>query len=160
MNKLIYSGTFDPFTNGHLDIATRASKLCTELIILVLSNQEKTALFTYGERLDLIRRSITELKNVRVDLWDGLLVDYCRKNGVTTIIRGLRSETDYNYEKKMALNNRILLPDCETLFITATPEYSCISSSMVKIIANYGGDIEQMVPAYIAAAIKAKLTEN
>ncbi|MGI6090454.1 MAG: pantetheine-phosphate adenylyltransferase [Saccharofermentanales bacterium] len=160
MNKLIYSGTFDPFTNGHLDIATRASKLCAELIILVLSNQEKTALFTYEERLDLIKQSITELENVKVDFWNGLLVDYCRINYITTIVRGLRSETDYNYEKKMALNNQILLPACETLFITAAPEYSCISSSMVKTIASYGGNIEQMVPAHISQAVKAKLTKN
>lgn len=156
MEKIIFSGTFDPFTYGHLDIALRASKLCAELIILVLENKDKKTLFTIAEREKMIRTVIADQDKIRVDSWSGLLVDYCANNDVKTIIRGLRNELDYSYESTMALTNNMLLPDCETIFITTSPEYSYISSSAVRIIAGYRGDIDKMVPPPVAAAVKRK----
>lgn len=156
MNKIIFSGTFDPFTNGHLDVALRAAKLCSELVILVLENKEKDTLFTIDEREKMIRDVIADQKKIRVDSWSGLLVDYCEENDIKTIIRGLRNELDYNYESVMALTNTRLLPGCETIFIITSPEFSYISSSAVRTIAGYGGNVDKMVPPTIAAEIKRK----
>lgn len=159
MDRLVYSGTFDPFTNGHLDIALRAAKLCSELIILVLNNADKKSLFSFPERLDMIREIVAEQDNIRVDSWPGLLVDYCEKNKVTAIVRGLRSESDFHYERIMAVNNQKMLPECETIFMTASPEYLYISSTMVRTVASFGGNIDHLVPARIASIVADKMKE-
>lgn len=156
MDKIIFSGTFDPFTCGHLDIALRASKLCSELIILVLENRDKKSLFSIDERKEMIQNVLAHQDKIRVDSWPGLLVDYCASNNVHTIIRGLRNELDYNYESTMALTNNMLFSECETIFIVTSPGLSHISSSAVKIIASYGGNVDKMVPPTVAAEIKRK----
>ncbi len=160
MRRVIYSGTFDPFTNGHYDIAQRAAALFQELIILVLDNRDKDAVFSFAERVEMIEETIRQEKNIIVDSWSGLLVDYCRSENITTIVRGLRNEADFSYERDMALANKSLFPSLETIFITTKPEYAYISSSLVKTIAAYGGDIDQLVPAHVASALMIRQTET
>lgn len=145
----ICPGSFDPVTNGHLDIITRASKMFNKLIVVVAYNSSKSCSFTPDERVEMIKKCIPNLENVEVDKFDGLLADYAAQKGATAIVKGLRAMSDFEYEFQMALTNKKLNSNVETLFLTTAAENMYLSSSMVKQIASMGGDIESFVPEVI-----------
>lgn len=145
----ICPGSFDPVTYGHLDIITRASKMFYKVIVVVASNSSKHCSFTPEERVDMIKKCTTNLTNVKVVHYDGLLADYAAQNNATAIIKGLRAMSDFEYEFQMALTNKKLNPNVETLFLTTAAENMYLSSSMVKQIAAMGGDISSFVPEVI-----------
>lgn len=153
----IYPGSFDPITLGHLDVINRASKLVDKLIIGVLQNSAKKPLFTADERTDMIKQVTGHLDNVTVASYDGLLVDYAREQNATIIIRGLRAVTDFEYELQIAQTNHKLYNDVDTVFLTTGVEYSYVSSTLVKEIASYHGDISQFVPKEIIKKIEDKI---
>lgn len=162
MRTFIYPGSFDPITNGHLDIIERASKICDKLIVAVLVSHNKTPLFTMDERVDMIRRAINNCncKNVEVECFTGLLVNYVQKKKADVIIKGLRAVSDFEYELQMALLNKNQYPEIETLFMMSNINYSFLSSSMVKEIARYNGDIKGFVPECIEEDIKKKFVNK
>lgn len=145
----IYPGSFDPVTLGHLDIIHRAAVMFDKLIVVVMNNVNKKCSFTPDERCEMLRKSIGNIPNVEVDLSDGLLADYARKRGANAIIKGLRAMSDFEYEFQMALTNKKLNPEVETLFLTTSTQYMYFSSSMVKQIAGMNGDITDFVPPVI-----------
>ena len=145
----ICPGSFDPVTNGHLDIITRASKMFNKIIVVVAYNSSKSCSFTPDERVEMIKKCIPNLENVEVDKFDGLLADYAAQKGATAIVKGLRAMSDFEYEFQMALTNKKLNANVETLFLTTAAENMYLSSSMVKQIASMGGDIESFVPEVI-----------
>jgi len=153
----IYPGSFDPVTNGHLDLIERASKLFDRLIVAVLRNPEKDELFSLDERLEMLERSVTHLPNVSVDSFDGLLVDFARHHRARVILRGIRAVSDYEYELQMALMNRQLEPSIETVFMLPAEAYSYISSRLVKEVARLGGSVKGLVPAVVEERIRAKV---
>ncbi len=155
MKRVVCPGSFDPITFGHLDIIKRASALFDEVIIAVLVNTTKKTLFTVDERLAMIAEVTREYPNVRVDSWRGLLVDYCEAHDVQAIVKGLRAVTDFDYELQMSQIN-LQLKGIETLFMATAPAHSFLSSSLVKEIATFGGDIS----AYLPASIIPKVTER
>jgi pantetheine-phosphate adenylyltransferase len=159
MRRAIYPGSFDPVTNGHLDIIERGSKLFDEIIIAILVNPEKRALFSIEERREMIEAADvrTDGCRLRVDSFQGLLVKYAVEQGADAIVRGIRAVSDYEYELQMALMNRRLEPRVETVFLTAAAAYSYISSRLVKEIYQLGGDIDGLVPASVEARMRAKL---
>ncbi|MDR5658307.1 pantetheine-phosphate adenylyltransferase [Serpentinicella sp. ANB-PHB4] len=144
--KAIYPGSFDPITNGHLDIIGRASKIFDEVIVVVLPNSSKKTLFSLEERVELIEEVTKKYSNVNVDSYSGLLIDYAKKNNVKCIIKGLRAVSDFEYELQMALMNKKLNDDIETVFLMTSSENSFLSSSIVKEVAKYGGCINDLVP--------------
>ena len=146
MRKAVYPGSFDPITFGHLDIIERSAKMMDELVIAVLRNSAKNSLFSLEERVNMIKEVTKDLPNVRVETFDGLLVDYMREIEATIIIRGLRAVTDFEYELQIAQMNHVLKDDAETIFLITNLKYSYLSSSLVKEIASYGGDITKFVP--------------
>lgn len=149
MRKGIYPGSFDPVTFGHLDIIRRAAGLVDELVIAVLHNSSKKGLFTTEQRIDFLKRVTEDIHNVRIIAFDGLLVDCAYQYGTRTIIRGLRAVTDFEYELQLAQTNKRLRPDIDTVFLTTNVEYAYLSSSVVREIASYGGDISHFVPGKI-----------
>lgn len=149
MNTFIYPGSFDPVTNGHLDIIERASKICDKLIVAVLVSHFKTPLFTMDERVDLLKRVTSHCTNVEIECFSGLLVDYVNKKQANVIIKGLRAVSDFEYELQMTLLNKKQAPEIETLFMMSSINYSFLSSSMVKELARYGGNIKGLVPECI-----------
>lgn len=149
MRKGIYPGSFDPVTLGHLDIIKRASELVDELYIAILHNSSKKGLFTTEERIDLLKRVTEDIPNAKVISFDGLLVDCALQYGTKTIIRGLRAVTDFEYELQLAQTNKRLRPDIDTVFLTTNVKYSYLSSSVVREVASYGGDISHFVPEKI-----------
>ncbi len=153
----VYSGTFDPVTNGHLDIIERCSKKFGRITVLVLNNPSKKHMFTVEERINLLREVTKDIKNVEVDSFSGLLVDYMKKNQVKLIVRGLRAVSDFEYEMQMALMNNRLYDDAETVFLIARNQYSYLSSSIVKEVASFNGNINGLVPKIVELAIKEKL---
>lgn len=155
--KAIYPGTFDPVTNGHLDIIKRCSEKFDKITVLVLNNPSKKHMFTVEERIDLLKDVTKNLENVEVDSFTGLLVDYMRENQVELIIRGLRAVSDFEYEMQMALMNNRLHDDAETFFLIARNQYSYLSSSIVKEVASFNGNITGLVPETVELAIKEKL---
>ena len=159
MHIAVYPGSFDPTTNGHLDIITRASKLCDKLIVAVLENPSKTPMFTVEERVDHLKTILKDFPNVEVHSFSGLLVDFVRSVGSNIVVRGLRCVTDFSYEFQMALTNRSLANEIETLFISADTQYLFFSSSQVKEIAVFGGNIDNMVPKIIKEEISKKLNK-
>ena len=157
MNIAIVPGSFDPITNGHLDIIKRTSGLFDTVYVSILSNSSKTPLFSIEERINLIERVTKEIPNVKVESFTGLLVDYAREKDAKFIVKGLRAVSDYEYEVQMSLTNKQLAPEIETFFITTNSKYAYLSSSIVKEIAKYGGDITEMVPPEIIQDIKEKI---
>lgn len=153
---IIYPGSFDPPTNGHLDLITRASKLFDRLIVAVLGQDGKKPLFSVEERLGMLQESTSSLENVTVESFDGLLVDYARRNQARLILRGIRAVSDYEYELQMALMNRKLLPELETIFMLPAEAYSYLSSRLVKEVWGLGGDIHDLVPEVVEARLRAK----
>lgn len=153
---IIYPGSFDPPTNGHLDLITRASKLFDRLIVAVLGQDGKKPLFSVEERLGMLQESTSSLENVTVESFDGLLVDYARRHQARLILRGIRAVSDYEYELQMALMNRKLLPELETIFMLPAEAYSYLSSRLVKEVWGLGGDIHDLVPEVVEARLRAK----
>ena len=153
----VYPGTFDPITNGHLDIIQRGSRLFDRVIVAILGNPEKSPLFTVEERARLIRESLTPMGNVTVETFEGLLVDYVRSRGAQVIVRGLRAVSDFEYEFQMALMNRRIDPEVETVFMMPAETWSYLSSRLVKEVASLGGDVSGLVPPAVASAIAARL---
>jgi len=156
----ICPGTFDPITNGHLDLVLRAQRIFDEVIIAAALNPKKEPLFSIEERLHLIRESIRDLKNVRVESFSGLLVEYARSKSCIAIIRGLRAISDFEYELQMALMNRRLDVDIETVFLMPSEEYSFLSSTIVKEAASLGGSIRGLVPDVVEKALREKFRET
>ena len=155
MQKVVCPGSFDPVTNGHIDVFKRAADLCDEVIVAVLVNHTKAGLFTIEERVELIKESCQHLPKVSVETFDGLLVDFCRDRGVTAIVKGLRAVSDFDYELQMSQMNYHLGP-VETLFVATNPLYSFLSSRLVREVARHGGDISSSVPKPVVKALKAK----
>ena len=160
MSRAVYAGTFDPMTLGHLDVATRAAHVFERLTLAVAEDPRKTLLFSVEERLELARTSVAGLANVEVVPFGGLLVNWARNRGIHTLIRGLRAFSDFEYEFQMALTNRKLAPDIETMFLMPNEDFSYVSSSMVREIAALGGDVDKFVPPAVAAALKRKLAQK
>lgn len=154
MNKILYPGSFDPITLGHLDIIKRASRIADKLVVAIVININKKSAFSVEQRMDFIKRSIGDLKNVEITTCNGLLVDYAKSIGATTIVRGLRAVTDFEYELQMAQTNSKLYPKIETIFMATRLEYSYLSSSIVKEVAMFGGDIKGFLPEYIVEDVE------
>ena len=159
MKRVVCPGSFDPITFGHLDIIKRASALFDEVVIAVLVNKTKKTLFTVDERLEMIAEVTAQYPNVRVDSWSGLLVDYCETHDVKAIVKGLRAVTDFDYELQMSQIN-LQLKGVETLFMSTAPQHSFVSSSLVKEIATFGGDVSPYVPASIIAKLTVRLASR
>lgn len=153
-------GSFDPVTKGHLDIIERASRIFDEIIVVVLQNPAKHTTFTVEERMDFIRRSTENIGNVSVDSFDGLLVDYMRRKKAGVIVKGLRAVSDFEYEYQMALTNHRLNPDVETLFLNTSQEYMFLSSSIVKQIASFDGDVSDFLPEQIRDDVQQRLRKG
>ncbi len=157
MKTVICPGSYDPITLGHIDVINRASTLFDKVIVVVLINHKKNYCFSPEERVEFIKQSVAHLNNVEVDFYDGLLADYAKQHNAYAIVKGLRAMSDFEYEFQMALTNRKLNPDVETLFLTTKSEYMYLSSSMVKQIASMGGDISEFVPSVIHNSIIERL---
>lgn len=156
MEKVIYPGSFDPITKGHLDIIIRTSAIVDHLVVAVLENPRKQTVFTIEERMEMLRRSTARYPNVEVDFFGGLLIDYVEKKNINIIIKGLRAISDFEFEFQMALVNRRLNPAVETLFMVTNSKYSYLSSSIVKEIAGFGGEIRDFVPPEVYDIITQK----
>jgi pantetheine-phosphate adenylyltransferase len=156
VRRVVCPGSFDPVTNGHLDIITRAATFCDEVIVAVAHNLSKTALFTADERVEMLREVTKAQDNVRVARFDGLVVDFCRANKVSAIVKGLRAVTDFDYEMQMAQMN-YSQAGVETLFMTTNPLYAFLSSSLVKEFAKYGGDVSGLVPEQVIDRLTSRL---
>ena len=156
MRRAVCPGSFDPITFGHLDIIARASALFDHVVIAVLENRTKSSLFSVAERIEMIQETTSHLSNVSVDSWSGLLVDYCKSNSIQAIVKGLRAVSDFDYELQMAQVN-LQGSGVETMFMATSPTHSFLSSSLVKELAHYGGDVSTMVPASINAALKLRV---
>ena len=160
MLRAIYPGSFDPVTNGHLDVIRRSSKMVDELIVGVLNNNAKMPLFSVEERVRMLKEVTKDIPNVRIYPFDGLLIDFAAKMEAWVVIRGLRAITDFEYELQMSQTNHKLNPDVETIFLTTSIEYSYLSSTTVKEIASYGGDITQFVPEAVVGKLEQKMKEK
>ncbi len=160
MKLAICPGSFDPVTNGHLNIITRAAAMFDKVIVVVMVNGNKQPLFSSEERVDLLRRATADLPNVEIDCFGGLLADYARLRNADAIVKGLRALSDFEYEFQMALTNRKLNPTVETVFLTTNAEFMYLSSSLVKQVAGFGGDIREFVPACIVQDILQKYGRN
>jgi pantetheine-phosphate adenylyltransferase len=157
--RAVCPGSFDPVTNGHLDIVARASRLYDEVVVAVLVNSTKDGLYDVHERMALLRDATADLPNVTIDSFDGLLVDYCRAHDLPVVIKGLRAVSDFDYELQMAQMNHGLA-GVETLFLSTNPLYSFLSSSIVKQVARYGGDISALVPPVVADSLAARFRDG
>ena len=155
--RAIYPGSFDPLTHGHLDLIERASQIFDQLVVAVLTNLEKAPLFSIEERVEMLREVAAGMPNVSVDTFSGLLVDYARKKKARVILRGIRAFTDYEYELQMALMNRQLQPNLETVFLTPAEAYSHISSRLVKEIFQHGGSVSGLVPPVVEQRLRQKV---
>ncbi len=160
MRRAVYPGSFDPVTFGHLDIIERSAKMVDELVVGVLHNSAKNSLFSLEERVSMIKEMTKDLPNVRVESFDGLLVDFMSQIDATIIIRGLRAVTDFEYELQLAQINQVQKEDAETVFLITNLKYSYLSSTIVREIASYGGDISRFVPEQLIDRIYAKYKEK
>ena len=156
MKRAIYPGSFDPVTNGHLDVIERARKLFDEVIVAVAHNDEKQALFSLEDRLELLKASIEKIDNIRITQFDGLLVEFAAAQNASAVVRGLRAVSDFEFEFQMALMNRKLNSDVETIFLMPKEEYTYLSSRIIKEIARLGGDVSSFVPPMVAKALASK----
>ena len=156
----IYPGSFDPITNGHLDIISRAEKIADHLIVAVLRNESKQPLFSVEERVAMLRQVVVGFNHIEVDFFDGLLVDYAARRGASLIVRGIRAVSDYEGELQMALMNRRLRPNVETIFLMAGEQYSFVSSRLVKEVIRLGGDIRGLVPPVVENQLKNRLGDK
>jgi pantetheine-phosphate adenylyltransferase len=154
----VYPGSFDPVTNGHLDIISRAASIFDHVIVAVTVNPEKEPLFSIDERVEMIQSGISSFDNVSTDKFEGLLVDYARRTGAKVLLRGVRAVTDFDYEFQMALMNRKLEPEMETVFLVPAEAYTYLSSSLVKEVASLGGSVNGLVPRQVETWLKTKLT--
>ena len=152
----VYPGSFDPLTNGHVDIISRGARLFDHIVVAILVNAEKSPLFDRAERVEIARSVFKDMPNVEVDTFEGLLVDYVEKRRAQVIVRGLRAVSDFEFEFQMALMNRKLEPAVETIFLMPREEYTAISSRIVKEIAKLGGNVEAFVPPWVARALRGK----
>lgn len=157
IRKAVYPGSFDPVTYGHMDIIRRSAEMVDELTVGVLRNQAKNALFSTQERVKMLQIVTKDIPNVRVETFEGLSVDFARSRGAEFIVRGLRAITDFEYELQMAQTNRIMAPDIDTIFLTTNLEFAYLSSTTVKEVASYGGDIARFVPPEVAREVRSKL---
>jgi pantetheine-phosphate adenylyltransferase len=155
-NVTIYPGSFDPPTNGHLDLIERGAKMFRQLIVAILRNDGKAALFTVEERMEMLCEAVKHLRNVRVESFDGLLVRFAAQKGARVILRGIRAVSDYEFELQMAMMNRKLQPDLETVFMLPGEAYSYVSSRLVKEVFRLGGDVSDLVPPIVVQRLKAK----
>ncbi len=153
----VYPGTFDPVTNGHIDIIERGLRIFNKIIVAVIEKPKKNTLFSLAERVNLLKKSIEQFKNVEIDFFDELLVNYVEKKNAQAIIRGVRAISDFDYEFQMAIMNRKLSKNVETVFMIPNEMYSYLSSSIVKEIAQYGGNIKSLVPECVLLELKRKL---
>ncbi len=160
MRRAIYPGSFDPVTLGHVDIIKRAAHISDELIVGILENKSKMPLFSVEERVTMLNEVTKEIKNVKIVPFEGLLVDFAKQMDAEVIVRGLRAITDFEYELQMSQTNRKLNSDIETLFLTTSLEYSYLSSTTVKEIASFGGDITQFVPEFVVKRVTEKIKER
>ncbi len=158
MRVAIYPGSFDPITNGHLDVIERASKMCAHLIVSIIYNPNKTPLFTMEERLKQVKGAVKSYSNVTVETFTGLLIEYAQQKQAVSIIKGLRAISDFEYEFQMALMNRKLCPNIETIFLMTSSEYSFLSSSIVKEVARFGGCIKGLVPENVRKEVINKFS--
>ena len=157
MRIAVYPGSFDPLTNGHLDIIRRASRLFDRVLVSVLENEGKSPLFTVAERMELIARCTSDIEGVEMHSFSGLLVDFMRRVNANVVIRGIRAVSDYEYELQMALMNRELYADAETIFMLPAVEYTFVASRLVKEVFRLGGDVAHLVPPPVLDALKARL---
>jgi pantetheine-phosphate adenylyltransferase len=156
--RAIYPGTFDPLTNGHLDLIARGAKIVDELVVAILRNSDKgTPLFSVPEREEMIREATQGFGNVRVGTFDGLLIDYAREQKAKAVLRGIRAISDYEYEFQMAMMNRKLDPELETLFMMPAEKYTYVSSRLIKGVFNLGGDVSALVPPNVVERLKQKV---
>lgn len=160
MLRAIYPGSFDPVTNGHIDIISRAASIADELIVGVLQNKAKTPLFSVEERVTMLVEVTKNMKNVKIVPFEGLLIDFAKQMEAKVIVRGLRAITDFEYELQMSQTNRKLNSDVETIFLTTSLDYSYLSSTTVKEVASFGGDISQFVPEFVAGKITDKIKQK
>lgn len=158
MNKAVYPGSFDPVTLGHLDIIRRTSQMFDQVIIGVLNNKSKSPLFSVEERVNMLKEVTADLPNVEVQSFAGLLIDFVRQNDARVIVRGLRAITDFEYELQMAQTNRVIAPEVDTVFLTTNLKYSYLSSSIVKEIAEFDGDITEFLPPVVVKRVHDKLS--
>ncbi len=160
MRRAVYPGSFDPVTLGHVDIIARAAEIVDELVVGVLVNRAKTPLFSAEERVSMLKEVTKNIPNVRVETFSGLSVDFVRQCDAKLIVRGLRAITDFEYELQMAHTNRALQPEVDTIFLTTNVKYAYLSSTIVKEVAYYGGDISQFVPPTVREKIEQRVAEN
>jgi len=160
MRTVIYPGSFDPLTNGHLDVIQRATKLFDKVIVAVAQNESKNPLFDLADRVNLVQQAIKHLPQVEVDSFDGLLVDYVESRSGQAVVRGLRAVSDFEFEFQLALMNRKLNERIETIFMMPKDTYTFLSSRIVKEIARLGGDVSSFVPAHVQTALKTKLSKS
>ena len=159
MRRAVCPGSFDPVTNGHLDIVGRAASLFDEVTVAVLVNRGKQGLFSVDERIAMLRETAGEFSNVVVDSFHGLLVDFCTQRGIAAIVKGLRAVSDFDYELQMAQMNSSLA-DVETVFVPTSPEYSFLASSLVKEVAQHGGDVSGLVPEHVLPLLTTRLAQT
>jgi pantetheine-phosphate adenylyltransferase len=157
MTKAVYPGSFDPITNGHLDIIQRGTRIFDKVVVGVLVNEEKKPLFSARERVEMIRETTSELPNVEVRTFSGLLVDFMREIGSTVVVRGIRAVSDYEYELQMALMNREISPEAETLFMVPSVEYTYVSSRLIKEVFRLGADVSRLVPPSVLERLETKM---
>ena len=153
MTRAACPGSFDPPTNGHIDVIERAARYFDEVVVAVIANPSKNPLFTLEQRKQLLRDTLADVDNVTIGSFSGLLVDFARDRGVSVLVKGLRAVSDFEYELQMAQMNATLLPGLDTLFVTAKPEWAFLSSSLVKEVARFGGGVEGLVPPLVAKAL-------
>jgi pantetheine-phosphate adenylyltransferase len=159
VRRVVCPGSFDPVTNGHIDVITRAANLHDEVVVAVFHNSNKTPLFTIDERVELLRAATSKIPNVRVDQFDGLTVDYCKANDIAAIVKGLRAVTDFDYEMQMAQMN-YNQAGVETLFVVTNPLWAFLSSSLVKDFAKFGGDVSGLVPPNVLERLISRLRQD
>ncbi|MCA1926823.1 MAG: pantetheine-phosphate adenylyltransferase [Calditerrivibrio sp.] len=158
--KAIYPGTFDPLTNGHVDIIERGSKMFSSLLVAIAENKRKKPLFSIAERVEMARESLVHIPNVRVEPFSNLMIHFMKENGINIVLRGLRAVSDFEFELQLALMNRKMYADCETVFLMPSSKYIFLSSSMVREIASLGGDVSCFVPSPVFKRILEKCKED